>query len=402
MSFRLLNLSSLYPGHIESFYNRFPGLDELSYDEHYNLLLKNTTEFAGSYTRNFIKLGVPSHCIFANDTRLLDKYVLEKGISFRNREELLFKKIQIHQPEILWIENLNFISNEWIGEIKNRVKSIKLLVAYHCAPYNKVLLEKLKSVDFVFTCTPGLKKSFENEDIKTYHVYHGFDCDLLPLISKSADHTEKDLVFSGSLFTGSSLHNERIRMVEKILETGIGLELYVNLEKNSKIRIKQSIYLLSQLLEKIGLGMLASRIGVFDHARSPVKGYSRKLLQSNHDPLFGIEMYNLFKMSKIVLNNHIGVAGDYAGNMRLFEATGVGSCLLTDYKKNLPDLFDTGNEVVDYDNIDDCIEKINWLLDHEEERKRIAISGQEKTLKFHTVENRCKFILDIIEKELKS
>jgi len=88
--------------------------------------------------------------------------------------------------------------------------------------------------------------------------------------------------------------------------------------------------------------------------------------------------------------------------MRMFEVTGVGSCLLTDNKKNMNDLFIPGVEVVTYDNPDDCIEKAKWLLNHEEERKKIAFAGHQRTLKFHTVENRCRTIIEIIENELSN
>jgi spore maturation protein CgeB len=111
-------------------------------------------------------------------------------------------------------------------------------------------------------------------------------------------------------------------------------------------------------------------------------------------------MYELFSHSKSVLNIHVGVAGDYAGNMRLFEVTGVGSCLLTDNKKNLPDLFIPGAEVVVYDNVNDCIDKIKWLSQNETERIKIAASGHQRTLTDHTVEKRCRQIIDIINSEL--
>ena len=51
-------------------------------------------------------------------------------------------------------------------------------------------------------------------------------------------------------------------------------------------------------------------------------------------PLFGKDMLNILKKSKILINKHIEDT-EYAGNMRLFEATGCGSMLLTDYKKDL-------------------------------------------------------------------
>jgi len=84
----------------------------------------------------------------------------------------------------------------------------------------------------------------------------------------------------------------------------------------------------------------------------------------------------------------------------MFEVTGIGSCLLTDNKKNMEELFKTGSEVVVYDNVEDCIEKATWLLEHEEERKMISKAGQMRTLKYHTVEIRCRSIIEIINKEL--
>ena len=48
------------------------------------------------------------------------------------------------------------------------------------------------------------------------------------------------------------------------------------------------------------------------------------------------EMYGLLARSQITLNRHIDIAEGYANNMRLYEATGMGACLLTDEKVNLP------------------------------------------------------------------
>jgi spore maturation protein CgeB len=138
------------------------------------------------------------------------------------------------------------------------------------------------------------------------------------------------------------------------------------------------------------------------YGKTWVDSYSDTLLKHKKPPVFGIDMFNLFMNSRVVLNFHIGIAGDYAGNMRMFEVTGVGSCLLTDNKKNMSDLFIPGSEVVVYDNDEDCIHKINWLLDHDDERKSIAIAGQQKTLAYHTVANRCSSIVDIINNELKN
>lgn len=400
MSFKLLSISSMYPGYLESFYRTNPRAKNLSYDEHYNLLINDTTEFAGSYTRNFRKLGINAKCIISNDRVLQSKWKSENKLSSDKNSDILIEQADSFKPDILWIENLSFINHDWFNNIRTKIKSVKLIIAYHCAPYNRDTLEKLRNADFIITCTPGLKQSFENEGLKAYLVYHGFDSELLAKIDKKDDATENKLVFSGSLITGGNFHNSRINLIESLIEEKTDLALYVTLEKNYRIKAKQLIYMLSGFLKRLKLEKLSERIPILEYGRSPVKSYSVALLKANHEPLYGIDMYNLFHRSKIVLNIHIGVAGDYAGNMRMFEVTGVGSCLLTDNKKNMGDLFEADREVIMYDSPEDCINKVKWLLGHDEERGKIARMGQKKTLEMHTVENRCKSIIDIINKEL--
>ena len=390
----------MYQGSLDSFYLDNPNTKSLSYNDHCNLLINNTTEFAGCYTRNFRKLGIDTKCVISNDTYLLNKWRSENSTNSVKKSDILFEQINAFKPDILWIENLSYINTAWLKRVREEIKTIKLIIAYHCAPYNKELIEKLRKADFIITCTPGLKLAFENEGLKTYLVYHGFDNELLTRVERKGKVLSINLVFSGSLITGSSFHNIRINLIENLIKENIDLALYVTLEKRYKIKAKQLIYFLAEILNKLKMKWLTDRIPIFQYGRSPVKSYSETLLRSNHQPLYGIDMFNLFQKSKIVLNLHTGVAGDYAGNMRMFEVTGIGSCLLTDNKKNMNDLFEVGTEVMVYDNPEDCIEKVKWLLAHDQEREKIAMLGQRKTLGKHTVEIRCKSIIDIINKEL--
>jgi spore maturation protein CgeB len=162
-------------------------------------------------------------------------------------------------------------------------------------------------------------------------------------------------------------------------------------------RLLRLIYL---LLKFSGISKPEQFINVLNYGKVPLRNYPEVIIKNKKDAQFGLDMYRLLKSSKIVLNNHGEIAGGYAGNMRMFEATGVGSCLLTDNKDNLGDLFDVGCEIMVYDSPEDCAEKIQWLLEHEEERERIALAGQQKTLNFHTVQNRCRQIIDIIKSEI--
>jgi spore maturation protein CgeB len=88
--------------------------------------------------------------------------------------------------------------------------------------------------------------------------------------------------------------------------------------------------------------------------------------------------------SYITINRHIDVAGEYANNMRLFEATGCGALLFTDNKKNLNDIFVEGKEVIAYTSSSDLIDKIQYFFSHRQEGEAIAKAGQARTLKDHT------------------
>jgi spore maturation protein CgeB len=101
-----------------------------------------------------------------------------------------------------------------------------------------------------------------------------------------------------------------------------------------------------------------------------------------------------------VLNTHIDASAHSASNMRLYEATGVGSCLLTDWKNNLADLFEPGTEVVTYRSAAECIDKARYLLAHDEQRQRIAAAGQARTLRDHTVAQRVAQLHDLISERM--
>jgi spore maturation protein CgeB len=402
MSFKLLSLSTMYPGYLASFYNEHPETSSLTYKELNELLVEKTTEVAGSYIRNFRRSGIIANCIIANDEHLQGKWADEFGINSSFDRKIIFNQVKHFQPDVLWIENLSIADLPFLENVRNQVKSVRLIVGCHCAPFNQKVLNSLRGIDFVITCTPGLKSIVESLGTKSYLIYHGFDEDLLSQLDLEPGNYSTNFIFSGSLIPGGNFHNERIRLIEQILKENIDIDLYVNLEKKSKILAKQSLYLANSILNYIGAEKLADKIKILDYGKSWVKMYSDSLIKSKRPPVFGMGMYNLFRHSKIVLNYHIGVAGNYAGNMRMFEVTGVGSCLLTDNKKNMGELFDAGSEVIVYDNAEDCIAKVKWLLEHEEERKKIAASGQQRTLKAHSVTQRCESIIEILNNELKS
>jgi len=114
---------------------------------------------------------------------------------------------------------------------------------------------------------------------------------------------------------------------------------------------------------------------------------------------WGSEMYQILHNSKITLNHHGDVA-PYANNCRLYEATGMGSLLITDWKENLHEMFEPGKELVAYRRAEECTELIQYYLKHEDERIAIAHAGQQRTLREHAYYQRMQELVEIVHKFL--
>jgi hypothetical protein len=115
-------------------------------------------------------------------------------------------------------------------------------------------------------------------------------------------------------------------------------------------------------------------------------------------PAWGRDMYNVLARSKITINQHIDIAEGHANNMRLYEATGVGALLLTDWKEDIGDIFTPGREIATYSSADECIDLINYYRTHETERAAIAAAGQQRTLSEHSFDKRVAELLAILPK----
>ena len=113
--------------------------------------------------------------------------------------------------------------------------------------------------------------------------------------------------------------------------------------------------------------------------------------------VWGADMYQALRRSKITLNSHIDMAGREAGNMRLFEATGVGAFLLTDFKDNLHTLFAPEHEVAAWRSVDECLAAIDRYLADEGARSAIAKAGQARTMAQHTYRHRVAEILALVD-----
>ena len=134
--------------------------------------------------------------------------------------------------------------------------------------------------------------------------------------------------------------------------------------------------------------------------RLPRKNLEELYPERCERPVNGLDYFKVIGESRISLNKHTDRSLGDVGNLRLFEATGMGSCLLTDDGRNIRDLFEPDTEIVTYRSTAEAIEKINYLLENESAREAIAIAGQRKTLRSHTIQNRCQLIDELLKTKL--
>jgi glycosyltransferase involved in cell wall biosynthesis len=82
---------------------------------------------------------------------------------------------------------------------------------------------------------------------------------------------------------------------------------------------------------------------------------------------------------------------------RIFEGMACGKMVLCDRlheNKKLHELFIDGEDIVYYDDIIDCINKMNKYKENNEERERIANNGYKTVLENHTQKQRVEFLIE--------
>lgn len=112
------------------------------------------------------------------------------------------------------------------------------------------------------------------------------------------------------------------------------------------------------------------------------------------DTMHGKELTRLYQSARIVLNINQWEADEASGTtLRVTDVPACGGFLLTEYSAGLEDLFELGREIAVFGSPAEMKEKIDYYLNHEEERGRIASAGLERTRKLPTPKDRMKLIL---------
>ena len=86
----------------------------------------------------------------------------------------------------------------------------------------------------------------------------------------------------------------------------------------------------------------------------------------------------LYQRSKIGVNIHLTYGPI---NQRLYELPANGVMQICDCSNGLGDVYDVGKEVIGYRTMEEAVELVNYYLDNDGERKKIAIAGFKRVMK---------------------
>lgn len=372
---KILIADTYYSAFVAALYKAQPELARQSYQAQLEALIDQSFGTSDFYSRHLHELGCEATDIVANCAPLQSAWLKEHGATLARAflkipprayrlplfgsllarfPQLLDVAIaQVHelQPDVLYCQDLHLFPPKVLAGLK---KHAGLIVGQIASPLPAD--EFLKGYDLILTSFPHFVPRLQAKGVASEYFRIGFDTSILAKLQAPAKDIE--VSFVGGI---SRLHGQAVQTLEYLA------------------RITP--------MQFFGYGT-----NTLDHD-SPI-------LPRHHGEAWSLQMYRTLARSKITLNRHIDVAENNANNMRLFEATGVGSLLITDRKDNLHELFEIGKEVVAYSSKEEAAELINYYIAHPEEAAAIAQAGQQRTLSEHTYAQRMKELLPVLERHL--
>jgi spore maturation protein CgeB len=390
---RFLILNTDYPAFLGWLYAQHPGLEKRPYEEQMRARNGSLFGVADFYSGDLLKLGHEAYDIHANNEFMQRAWSKEYGLAvpepskwwrealqrvrrmaarsplrrlkwfFRpvlralDRQQswyydILAAQIKHYKPDVVLNQAIEGIESKFMKEMRPH---LRLLIGQQAATQPADDAD-FSCYDFMISSFPPTLDYFRGKGIRAYLNRMGFEPRVLSWL-KPQEETF-DVTFIGSL---SSVHSSRVELLETLCKRFHQLKIWAP-----------------------GIEHLPSTYLIRNHYVEQV---------------WGLQMYQILRCSKITLNHHGDVA-PYANNMRLYEATGVGSLLITDWKENLHEMFEVEKEVVAYRTPEECAELIQYYLEHDEERRAIARAGQERTLREHSYQQRMQELVDIVRKHI--
>ena len=403
---RLVYLTALYPAYIRQFYGRRALLELESFDTQLAALDHDGFAWVGAWPGALAAHGFEVSETLCNVGPLQRTWAWEQDRSLLADGDLrpiAVEQVRRAHPEVLFFDHYD---QPMLREIKRAVPGLRLTIGWVGGTPPDTSM--LGDFDLVLSCAPESIDWLRAQGLPAGHLQHGFNDAMLGGLRQGPKQT--DLAFFGQIVTASSFHGARERFLEQLIDAGMPLEVYSPSYEYSRgdelaaaarvgawtcVRTLKALRVPDAAIRRIPL----VRRALYWNER-PAMPVSAKLKPRMREGKFGLEMLNAIAATKVTLNVHADASIRFASNMRLFESAGAGGCLLTDWKENLPKLFEPDKEIVTYRSIEDCIEKIKWLIARPSECEAIGRAAQQRALRDHTYKHRAEELAEIVRSAL--
>lgn len=390
---RILVLNADYPRFLAWLYRQQPGLENASYAA--QMAARNASLFgvADFYSRNFAALGHPAAEIHVNNPWLQSAWARERGMTVEMTEPpgaatsralpgWLQRAVTPLKPMLRPLARRVGLSPRLDAEAEKillaQIEDFRpdLIINQDTFHVNTSLMRRIKGIGRpILIGQVGIEPS-RGEDWPVYDL-------MMSQLSATVN-------FFRGLGVGAELNHLAFEpAILDALPPAPAADFDVSFVGTVSADHRQRIALLEAVAERYDLKLFGSRPQALP-AASPL----HRCFQGE---VWGADMYQVLRRSRITLNSHIDMAGREAGNMRLFEATGVGAFLLTDFKDNLHTLFEPDREVAVWRSPGDCLAAIDRALGDENGRAEVARAGQARTMAQHTYRHRTREILGFVE-----
>ncbi|MCC7359379.1 MAG: glycosyltransferase family 1 protein [Anaerolineales bacterium] len=390
---RFVIINTDYPAFLEHLYWQHPGLAQRSYADQMQVRMASLFGVADFYSYNLRQLGHEVWELHPNNNRLQAAWAQEHNLplarrprrlapawlaaartaaalgrrlpkrigrfinrrlgdpaAFRIDEDLLAAQVRHYRPDVLLNHAILEIGGTFLGRVRSEVGHI---IGQHAATSLPADLD-LSCYELMLSSFPATISELARRGLSARPFQLGFEPRVLEHLSSGPPQYE--VSFVGSF---QAIHASRTAWMERLCE------------QLPQIRIW------APSLEGLA-------------AHSPIRRHYV-------GPAWGLRMYQILRQSRITLNHH-GNVPHYANNMRLYEATGVGSLLITDQRENLREMFEPGQEVISFSSTTECRDQIVYYLEHEQERALVARRGQTRTLQTHTYLQRMQELVGIVQR----
>ncbi len=397
---RLMRLATNYAPYLDGFYASRPGMGDAPYDVQRRALADDCFLWADFWGRSLARLGYEVWEPVGNAGPAQKAWARENGVSYGETTwvtDILAAQVRRFRPDVLFVGDHNAYRRAFIERLRREAPSIRLVLGWCGAPYADE--DVFKAHDIILTNIPGLVTRFRGWGARCEYLCHAFEPSVLERIGPPGA-PETDFSFVGSVVKHEGYHNRREDLLLVLIDKA-GLEIWGDVsspteaEREAVRRARRRYDLVHAAMAVPGMApLLKSLPKIRTYARMPQPPgpnphhVDPRIASRARPGVYGLAMYRKIAGSRVTLNTHIDIAIDWASNMRLFEATGVGACLLTERQANLAELFEPDVEVATYGSPEEAAEKARYLLERDGMRRAVAAAGQRRTLKCHTYDHR--------------